>query len=98
VQSAPKSATPVAPIARDNGRIVLAFGEVTGHAHAIHDTEAELFSLPDTDDRFLRIMASSGVSLVHEEHTEIHLPPGDYIVRRQREFTSTNMAPIRVQD
>ncbi len=98
VQSAPKSATPVAPIARDNGRIVLAYGAVTGHAHAIHDAEAELFSLPDTDDRFLRIMASSGVSLVHEEHTEIHLPPGDYIVRRQREFTSTDMAPLRVAD
>jgi hypothetical protein len=98
VQSAPKSATPADAIARDNGRIVLAYGEVTGHAHAIHDTEAELFSLPDTDDRFLRIMASSGVSLVHEEHTEIHLPPGDYIVRRQREYVSADMAPLRVAD
>ena len=24
-------------VERDNGRVVLAYGEVTGHAHAIHD-------------------------------------------------------------
>jgi hypothetical protein len=74
------------PIARDNGRIVLAYGEATGHAHAILEREAELFSLPDTEDRFLRIMASSGVALVHEEHAPVTLPPGDFIVRIHAEY------------
>jgi hypothetical protein len=83
-------------VARDNGRIVLAYGEVTGHAHAIHDTEAVLLAAPDTEDRFLRIMAT--VALEHEEHATIMLPPGDYITRRQREYTSADMAPIRVAD
>jgi hypothetical protein len=74
-------------IGRDNGRVVLAYGEVTGHSHAIDDLEATLFSAPDTADRFLRIIAASGVGLVHEEHATITLPPGDYVVRIQREYT-----------
>jgi hypothetical protein len=85
-------------VPRDNGRIVLAYGEVTGHAHAIHDSGAVLLAAPDTEDRFLRIMDASGVSLTHEEHATIALPPGDYIVRRQREYTSADMEPIRVAD
>ncbi len=85
-------------VTRDNGRIVLAYGEVTGHAHAIHKSGAVLLTAPDTEDRFLRIMDASGVTLEHEEHATITLPPGDYIVRRQREYTSADMEPIRVAD
>jgi hypothetical protein len=86
------------PVPRDHGRIVLAYGEVTGHAHAIADRDAELYSQPNTEDRFLRIMASSGVELQHEEHSTITLPPGNYIVRRQREYQSEDMPAIRVAD
>lgn len=32
------------PAARDNGRVVLAYGEVTGHAHALTAPNAELFT------------------------------------------------------
>jgi len=85
-------------VPRDKGRIVLAYGEVTGHAHAIADSDAQLLSAPGTEDRFLQIMASSGVSLQHEEHATITLLPGTYIVRRQREYTSADMAPVRVAD
>jgi hypothetical protein len=85
-------------VKRDNGRVVLAYGEVTGHSHAILDREAELFTLPDTDDRFLRIMAGSGVDLVHEEHTTISLPPGDYRIRIQREYVSSMMPARQVAD
>lgn len=74
-------------VPRDKGRIVLAYGEVTGHAHAILDREAELREIPGTEDRFLRIMSQSGVELKHEEHSTIIIPPGAYIVRRQREYS-----------
>jgi hypothetical protein len=33
----------LAPVARENGRIVLADGEATGHAHAIRAEGAALF-------------------------------------------------------
>jgi len=91
-------ATATAEVPRDNGRIVLAYGEVTGHAHAIHDGGVTLLTAPDTEDRFLRIMDASGVELQHEEHATITLPPGDYLVRIQREYTSADMPAIRVAD
>ena len=65
--------------AHGNARIVLAYGEVTGHAHVI--------TLPDTErhkvrywnagaERFLQVMEK--VALTHEEHGEIVLDKGIY--------------------
>jgi hypothetical protein len=53
VSTIPANATAAA---RDKGRVVLAYGEVTGHAHAILDREADIFAAPDTDERFLRVV------------------------------------------
>lgn len=72
------------PVERDRGRIVLAYGEVTGHAHAIDSAQATLVET-ETDQRFLRIMERA--FLRHEEHAIITLEPGAYEVRRQREWT-----------
>lgn len=85
-------------IKRDNGRIVLAYGEVTGHSHAIADQAADFVRTIDTSQRFLRVMAKSGVDLVHEEHGTVTLPPGNYEVIQQREYTSRDMAPVPVMD
>lgn len=79
------------------GRIVLAEGETTGHAHAILDDAATLFYQPDLDemaDRFLRVEAE--VALVHEEHGNHQLPRGDYIVRIKRQYTPARA--VRVYD
>jgi hypothetical protein len=71
-----------------NGRgIVLAEGEVTGHAHRITDAGAELLHDADTEARFLRVLAEGGVDLIHEEHATITLPRGTYKVMRQVELT-----------
>ena len=77
------SARPHRSVARDDGRIVLAYGEQTGHAHAIADADAELIEL-ETGERFL--VTARGVSLRHEEHEAVELPPGSYRVVRQREY------------
>lgn len=81
-------------VPRDNGRVVLAWGEVTGHAHAIAAPEATL--LRTEAETFLRIV-NSGVDLVHEEHASIQIAPGDYRVVIGREFTA-DMAAQRVID
>jgi hypothetical protein len=74
------------PVGRDAGRIILAYGEVTGHAHAIDAPEAEATLVSTAEnERFLRLMAD--VDLVHEEHATIHLPRGLYEVILQREWT-----------
>jgi hypothetical protein len=70
---------------RDEGRIVLAYGEVTGHAHAIDDAAATLWRIAG-DDRLLIVGDGPGVALRHEEHATITIPPGTYVVRRQREY------------
>jgi hypothetical protein len=68
------------------GRLVLALGEATGHAHALAARDAELLADPDDiDRRFLQIVSAS--LLTHEEHDAIPLPPGLYRVVRQREYS-----------
>lgn len=85
----PASEIPAAavPVKRVRRAVVLAEGEVTGHAHRIVADGADLFEIEGLEDRFLRVLTEGGVDLVHEEHGTIALPAGDYIVRRQREYT-----------
>jgi len=74
------------PVARDGGRIILAYGESTGHAHAIEAPEAEATLLSVSEnERFLLLVAD--VDLAHEEHATIRLPAGIYRVVRQRVWT-----------
>ena len=90
--------TNIVPVERDKqGRLVLAEGEVTGHFHCILDDPATLFRQADVDemaDRFLSVEAEA--ALTHDEHATITLPPGQYRVRRQREFAPE--APVYVTD
>lgn len=86
------------PVERDANRVVLAYGEVTGHAHAILDADAELVEVKRTNERFLRVLAEAGVTLSHEEHSAIVLPPGNYEVRIQREYDLASGQVRNVQD
>jgi hypothetical protein len=67
-------------------RLVLAFGEQTGHAHAVAAADAELLDVATSDqvDRYLRVR--SRTTLLHEEHAPIELEPGLYHVGIQRSF------------
>ena len=75
------------------GRIVLALGEATGHAHAIASPGARLYAMGE--NRYLRV-PKGGATLLHEEHAVIPLPPGGYRVVIQREYSPE--AVRRVQD
>jgi hypothetical protein len=68
-----------------SGRIVLAWGEATGHAHAIHDRDARTFT--HAGERFL--LTKSRAQLIHEEHGPIDLPEGTWRVVIQREYEPT---------
>ena len=65
-----------------SGRIVLAEGEATGHAHAIHERDARTFTY--RDQRYL--LTRSKAQLVHEEHGPIEVPSGTWRVVIQREY------------
>jgi hypothetical protein len=75
----------------DKGRVILAYGEVTGHAHEVVGVDnvdnvppMELFREPD--GRRLLVI-SKPAALRHEEHGAIDLAVGGYEVIRQREYS-----------
>ncbi len=78
------------PVARAGGRVVLAEGEATGHAHAIRSPGATL--LRAGEERYLRV--ASPVTLGHEEHGAIEVAPGTYRVVIQREYVPPEVASV----
>ncbi|GGQ00633.1 hypothetical protein [Streptomyces roseolilacinus] len=66
------------------GRMVLALGEVTGHAHAVVGP-GRLVREPGAFGPLLLHLPDGG-RVVHEEHAAIPLPKGWYRVVRQREY------------
>lgn len=105
VSAVPSNVSPE-PLDSD-GSIVLAWGEITGHrhriqldtghCHAIVDEAANLVREAQTNRRFLRVMAASGVKLRHEEHATVTLPPGDYEIIQQVEYVPQEL-PRAVMD
>lgn len=85
VGSLPVGCSEVLP---DHGRIILAFGERTGHSHAVYGVTKEapkvrLWSAGA--ERFLQVLARC--ELVHEEHSAATLEPGTYLLPGQFEHT-----------
>lgn len=66
----------------DKGRTVLAYGEVTGHAHALSAKTSTLYEWKG--DRLLEI--TKPTDLTHEEHASITFAPGIYRVIQQKEY------------
>jgi hypothetical protein len=65
--------------------VILARGEMTGHAHRIADSKTAI--LYETNGLlFVKVIADKA-TLVHEEHKPIELPRGTYRVWQQREYT-----------
>ena len=75
------------PVPKDGDRVVVAFGELTGHAHAIAAAEAQMFEEKGSGRSFL-VVGKGGARLCHEEHDPILVPEGNYELRRQREYAS----------
>ena len=79
-----------AQIRRDG---VVAYGEVTGHAHRVVDG-----LLYEAADGTVYIEAETATTLTHEEHGVIPLPAGIYRVTQQREWDPYAEAARRVID
>lgn len=70
--------------------LTIALGEVTGHAHVLvapagSGIQAIAPYRDETDTLFFSLMADA--FLRHDEHATIALPPGEYQVVRQREYS-----------
>ncbi len=81
----PKAARKVAP---ENGRLIVARGEATGHHHSFpHRRGVTLFRDDGAGGGFY-VRAKASVVLEHQEHTALTLPAGDYKVMIQRTFSA----------
>ena len=75
---------------------ILAFGEVTGHLHQIHmkdmlDAAEVTLHMGRYRDAGVDVpeafeVREETVTLTHEEHNPLDVPPGKYVVRIVREF------------
>lgn len=72
--------------AKPKAGLVLALGEATGHKHVVEPMEGSSAELLKLGDRvFLRILGGDA-RVVHEEHCQITLPPGEYEVGIVNEY------------
>jgi hypothetical protein len=83
------------PVQREQGKAVLAHGEVTGHHHAIADDTAELVTAEQAAELYLIVHGTDPVSLTHQEHATITIDPGSYQVVRQREYTPERIRQVQ---
>lgn len=82
-------------VERENGRLILAHGEATGHAHAIIEEAAQLVTSEQANELFLLVHGTETVSLVHDEHNTLVIAPGTYKVIRQREYSPAGLRNVQ---
>jgi len=71
-------------------------GEATGHIHRV--AEAQLTEADVLDcgaGLFMKVTGEGGVSIVHEEHNPVVLPPGNYEIVRQREYSPEEIRNVQ---
>lgn len=79
-------------IRTEDKRVVLAYGEVTGHAHAIYEDIDQVKVWADGKVKYLEVMAP--VMLRHEEHTHVKLDIGIYKLPVQMEYESKELKRV----
>lgn len=72
------------PEKRDHGLAIIGYGEVTGHHHSFVEPSAQILTI-----EMLRFIdAPQGVTVKHQEHKPITLPPGQYQITQQRQYNA----------
>lgn len=83
----------------ERGRLILAYGERTGHAHEViaaaqdggGGVAAQMF---EESDGARYLFVARACVLTHDEHGPIALAPGAYSVTIQREYEPDGMRPV----
>ena len=71
---------------RQKGACILAYGEVTGHAHQVKEHGEIWVDVSDAGRRYLKVLDNT--SLDHEEHSRVALTKGEvYEIVIQREYS-----------
>ena len=70
----------------NEGQVIVARGEATGHNHVIRSDRASLWELTRNGVTALYLEVQAPVTVVHEEHKPLPIPPGIYRVGRVKEY------------
>lgn len=77
------------PATAENGKFIVAHSE-TGHHHTVLERSAEML-IDQTNEFIAGLHVKEPTEITHERsfdtHAPIHLEPGFYEIRRQREYT-----------
>lgn len=65
------------------GKVVLAEGETTGHAHRISEVAGVVFK---EKDGMFYLENKEDLQVQHEEHKTVFIPPGTWRVRKVQEY------------
>jgi hypothetical protein len=85
----------IIPVDRDPQRgVVLAYGEHTGHAHALVDDKVALYTVAKGQTGSILGVSRGPSYLRHEEHGTVTLPAGFYRVIRQREYVPNGQRDV----
>jgi hypothetical protein len=63
-------------------KVTVGWGEVTGHTHDVHCDDMRV---EKTESGFILVLGSEG-RVTHQEHKDIILAPGTYVVKHEREY------------
>ncbi len=80
-------------IPKENGKSILALGEVTGHHHRFAAKNVKMFR-DDAGGGAFCLIEKQPAELVHEEHSKIVLPPGSYKQGYQVEYTPKELRRV----
>ncbi len=81
----------------EDGKTILALGEVTGHHHRFEAENVRMYHANDNSKRRFIVIENEPATLFHEEHAPITFAPGVYEVFIAREWTDDE-EPVRVAD
>ena len=84
----PEMPANAAPVAAEDSRLILARGEATGHHHSIRFEDRVALFREDGSGAglFLSVTGAAPAVLEHQEHHALQIPPGNFEVRRQKEY------------
>ena len=86
-------------VAPKNGKLVLAEGEATGHAHPItldNESDVKLYTIGEI--LTLTVESTAGTELDHQEHSTVNIPAGSYRVGAVQEYDYIEQEARSVRD
>lgn len=76
-------------------RVILAYGEVTGHCHEVATEDLDKIELFSIDGKMYLNVKEDGVHVTHQEHSTAILDKGKYEVVIQREYSPEAIRNVR---